>query len=155
MLGGLAGVDEAWCSACRSPAAPASVLRAVVACRPGRLTAERSGRLVPLAPLAPHKVPRSVILVAELPRTDRGKLDRAALLALGRQRRRCLRPTGSRRQPLLLGPLVLAAAGLPPPASPPRSRATALALDRRRSRRRPRRPRRRTACWPRGRCARR
>jgi acyl-coenzyme A synthetase/AMP-(fatty) acid ligase len=33
--------------------------------------------------LAPHKVPRSVIFVPEMPRTERGKLDRAALLALG------------------------------------------------------------------------
>ena len=32
--------------------------------------------------LAAHKVPRSVILVPELPRTSRGKLDRPALLAL-------------------------------------------------------------------------
>ncbi|MCZ7651848.1 MAG: hypothetical protein M5U13_12090 [Thermoanaerobaculia bacterium] len=32
--------------------------------------------------LADHKVPRAVALVAELPRTPRGKLDRSALLAL-------------------------------------------------------------------------
>jgi fatty-acyl-CoA synthase len=32
--------------------------------------------------LAEHKVPRSVILVPDLPRTDRGKIDRAALAAL-------------------------------------------------------------------------
>ncbi|HET9228029.1 MAG TPA: hypothetical protein VFR31_15240 [Thermoanaerobaculia bacterium] len=29
--------------------------------------------------LSPHKVPRSVVLVPELPRTSRGKLDRGAL----------------------------------------------------------------------------
>jgi acyl-coenzyme A synthetase/AMP-(fatty) acid ligase len=32
--------------------------------------------------LSPHKVPRSVVLVPELPRTARGKLDRAALTAI-------------------------------------------------------------------------
>jgi len=32
--------------------------------------------------LAEHKVPRSVVVVDELPRTERGKLDRAALAAL-------------------------------------------------------------------------
>ncbi|MBZ0089465.1 MAG: hypothetical protein K8H90_03695, partial [Thermoanaerobaculia bacterium] len=34
------------------------------------------------ARLADHKVPRSIVLVSHLPRTDRGKLDRAALVAL-------------------------------------------------------------------------
>lgn len=57
-------------------------LRAVIACAPGRLTVDQV-----LAwsreRLAPHKVPRSVILVPELPRTERGKLDRMALRALG------------------------------------------------------------------------
>jgi len=66
-------------------AEPAQVkrLRAVIACRCGRLSVEEV-----LAwcrdHLAPHKVPRSVILVPEIPRTSRGKLDRAALLALGK-----------------------------------------------------------------------
>jgi acyl-coenzyme A synthetase/AMP-(fatty) acid ligase len=32
--------------------------------------------------LSPHKVPRSVVLVPELPRTPRGKLDRGSLLAI-------------------------------------------------------------------------
>ena len=32
--------------------------------------------------LADHKVPRSIVLVEEIPRNARGKLDRAALLAL-------------------------------------------------------------------------
>ena len=56
-------------------------LRAVIACEPGRLSVDQV-----LAwsreRLAPHKVPRSVILVPELPRTPRGKLDRPALVAL-------------------------------------------------------------------------
>jgi acyl-CoA synthetase (AMP-forming)/AMP-acid ligase II len=57
-------------------------LRAVIACTAGRLTVDQI-----LAwsreRLAPHKVPRSVILVPELPRTERGKLDRMALRVLG------------------------------------------------------------------------
>ena len=57
------------------------VLRAVIACEPGAVDRERL-----LARcrerLSPHKVPRSVVFVEELPRTERGKLDRAALSAL-------------------------------------------------------------------------
>jgi fatty-acyl-CoA synthase len=56
------------------------VLRAVIASRPGRLNREAV-----LAwcreRLAAHKIPRSLILVPEIPRTERGKLDRAALLS--------------------------------------------------------------------------
>lgn len=58
------------------------VLRAVVACRPGQLTAADVVGWC-RAHLAPHKVPRSIILVPELPRTPRGKLDRPALAAFG------------------------------------------------------------------------
>jgi len=56
------------------------VLRAVVACPPGRLTA---GEVVAWcrSHLSAHKVPRSVILVEALPRNARGKLDRAGLRA--------------------------------------------------------------------------
>lgn len=80
ILAGLPGVDEAVVLGvplgCRG-----EVLRAVIACRPGRLTA---GEVVAWcrSHLSAHKVPRSVILVAALPRNPRGKLDRAALLAL-------------------------------------------------------------------------
>jgi long-chain acyl-CoA synthetase len=56
------------------------VLRAVVACRCGRLSPEDVLAWC-RAHLAPHKVPRSLLLVPELPRTARGKLDRQALLA--------------------------------------------------------------------------
>ncbi len=51
-------------------------LRAVVACRPGSLDAPRRWWPGAAARLSAHKVPRSVILVPELPRTARGKLDR-------------------------------------------------------------------------------
>jgi long-chain acyl-CoA synthetase len=58
----------------------AAVLRAVVACRCGRLSYEEVLGWC-REHLAPHKVPRSLLLVPELPRTARGKLDRQALLA--------------------------------------------------------------------------
>jgi acyl-coenzyme A synthetase/AMP-(fatty) acid ligase len=57
------------------------VLRAIVACEPG--AADREALLARCRErLSPHKVPRSVVFVSELPRTERGKLDRAALGAL-------------------------------------------------------------------------
>ncbi len=76
----LPGVEEAAVLALPSAGGEA-VLRAVVACRYGELSRQdvlgwcRSH-------LAPHKVPRSLVLVPELPRTERGKLDRQALLAI-------------------------------------------------------------------------
>ena len=82
VLAQLTGVDEAAVLGVAAAGRNGEVLRAVVACRPGRLTAEdvvgwcRSR-------LSAHKVPRSVILVDALPRNARGKLDRSALLALG------------------------------------------------------------------------
>lgn len=58
-----------------------AMLRAVVACHPGTLTTEEV--VAWCRPrLSPHKVPRSVVLVPELPRTARGKLDRNELAAL-------------------------------------------------------------------------
>jgi long-chain acyl-CoA synthetase len=57
------------------------ILRAVVACRPGSLTAADIHAWC-RPRLSAHKVPRSVILVPALPRTERGKLDRRALLAI-------------------------------------------------------------------------
>jgi acyl-coenzyme A synthetase/AMP-(fatty) acid ligase len=63
------------------PGRAESILRAVVACQPGTLTAEEV--VAWCRPrLSPHKVPRSVVLVPELPRTPRGKLDRNELAAL-------------------------------------------------------------------------
>jgi acyl-CoA synthetase (AMP-forming)/AMP-acid ligase II len=80
VLVGLPGVDEAVVLGL-SLAGRGELLRAVVACRPGSLTA---GEVVAWcrSHLSAHKVPRSVILIAALPRNARGKLDRAALLAL-------------------------------------------------------------------------
>jgi long-chain acyl-CoA synthetase len=81
VLAGLDGVDEAAVLGLRVPGR-GEVLRAVIACRPGRLT---TGEVVAWCRerLSAHKVPRSVFLVEALPRNPRGKLDRAALLALG------------------------------------------------------------------------
>jgi long-chain acyl-CoA synthetase len=78
----LAGVDEAAVLGVAMPGRPGEVLRAVVACPPGRLTAEDVVAWC-RSHLSAHKVPRSVILVPRMPRTARGKLDRSALLALG------------------------------------------------------------------------
>jgi acyl-CoA synthetase (AMP-forming)/AMP-acid ligase II len=79
VLAGLAGVREV--AVLGVPGRGSEVVRAVIACRPEELSPEQvlgwcRGHL------AAHKVPRSVILVPELPRTSRGKIDRPALLAL-------------------------------------------------------------------------
>jgi long-chain acyl-CoA synthetase len=88
VLGELDGVLEVVALAtahgdgCRTgPPGPQTRVRVVVAAEPGTLTSDDvvawcRGRL------AEHKVPRSIVLVAELPRTSRGKLDRVALARL-------------------------------------------------------------------------
>jgi long-chain acyl-CoA synthetase len=82
VLGRLDGVDEVVVLGVPVPGRLEERLRAVIACPPGRITVEDVLSWC-RGHLAPHKVPRSVILVPEMPRTERGKLDRAALLALG------------------------------------------------------------------------
>jgi long-chain acyl-CoA synthetase len=62
------------------------VVRAVIACRPDSLSPEQVVHWCRQR-LAEHKVPRSILLVDELPRTDRGKLDRVALAALAPRER--------------------------------------------------------------------
>jgi acyl-CoA synthetase (AMP-forming)/AMP-acid ligase II len=79
VLAGLAGVREV--AVLGVPGRGSEVVRAVIACRPGDLRPEQVLRWC-RDHLAAHKVPRSVILVPELPRTSRGKLNRPALLAL-------------------------------------------------------------------------
>ena len=85
VLAGLPGVEEVAVLGVPLPGRSAEMLRAVVACRPGRLT---TGEIVAWCRerLSPHKVPRGVLLVEALPRTPRGKLDRPALRALGTDR---------------------------------------------------------------------
>lgn len=81
VLAELDGVREVAVLGVSLPGRPESILRAVVACQPGTLTAaEVVAWCRPR--LSPHKVPRSVVLVPELPRTSRGKLDRKELAAL-------------------------------------------------------------------------
>jgi acyl-CoA synthetase (AMP-forming)/AMP-acid ligase II len=81
VLAELPGVREVAVVGVPVPDRSGEVLRAVVACPAGSLTAaEVVAWCRPR--LSPHKVPRSVVLVPELPRTSRGKLDRRELLAV-------------------------------------------------------------------------
>lgn len=83
VLGDLLGVHEVAVLGVPRAACGGEVLRAVIACGDGALSTDQV--LSWCRPrLAAHKVPRSVVLVRALPRTDRGKLDRAALLDLAR-----------------------------------------------------------------------
>ncbi|HEX7184252.1 MAG TPA: class I adenylate-forming enzyme family protein [Thermoanaerobaculia bacterium] len=82
VLADLPGVDEVVVLGMPMPERSGEMLRAVIACRPGRVSVEEVLAWCRQR-LAPHKVPRSVILVPEMPRTPRGKLDRSALMALG------------------------------------------------------------------------
>ena len=59
------------------------IVRAVIARDPGRLSYEEVAAWC-RPRLAPHKVPRSIVLVDAIPRTGRGKVDRAALSGLDR-----------------------------------------------------------------------
>jgi long-chain acyl-CoA synthetase len=81
ILAGLPGVDEAVVLGVPVEGR-GELLRAVVACRSGGLTTSEVVAWC-RGHLSAHKVPRSVILLEALPRNARGKLDRAALLALG------------------------------------------------------------------------
>jgi long-chain acyl-CoA synthetase len=81
ILAGLPGVDEAVVLGVPVEGR-GEILRAVVACRSGDLTTSEVVAWC-RGHLSAHKVPRSVILLEALPRNARGKLDRAALLALG------------------------------------------------------------------------
>ena len=81
----LPGVEEAVVLGMPLAERSGETLRAVVVCREGRLTAEEVVTWC-RAHLSAHKVPRSVLLVAALPRNARGKLDRCALLALSADR---------------------------------------------------------------------
>jgi acyl-CoA synthetase (AMP-forming)/AMP-acid ligase II len=85
ILRGLTGVDDAAVLGVPAPGHEGEMLRAVVACRPGRLTAEEVVAWC-RSHLSAHKVPRGVLLVEALPRNSRGKLDRPALRGLGASR---------------------------------------------------------------------
>jgi acyl-coenzyme A synthetase/AMP-(fatty) acid ligase len=81
VVGQLPGVLEVAVLALPLPGRSDPILRAVVACLPGSLTVEEIAAWC-RPRLSPHKVPRSIVLVPELPRNTRGKLDRRELQAL-------------------------------------------------------------------------
>lgn len=85
VLAALPGVEEA-AVLDAAPDGARPRVRAVVACPAGSLDPARVLAHC-RAHLAEHKVPRSVVLVERLPRTERGKLDRAALRRLAPRER--------------------------------------------------------------------
>lgn len=81
VVGQIPGVLEVAVLGLPRPDRSDQILRAVIACLPGSLTVEDV--VAWCRPrLSPHKVPRSIVLVPELPRNTRGKLDRRELRAL-------------------------------------------------------------------------
>jgi acyl-coenzyme A synthetase/AMP-(fatty) acid ligase len=74
----ITGVEEASVFGVDGPDGPRSVLRAVVAVPGGGVDAAAVVDDL-RSRLSAHKVPRSVTVVRELPRTDRGKIDREIL----------------------------------------------------------------------------
>ncbi|HEX6203729.1 MAG TPA: class I adenylate-forming enzyme family protein [Thermoanaerobaculia bacterium] len=85
VLAGHAAIEEVVVTAAAGEARE-PVVRAVIACRPGSLSPEEVVRWCRQR-LAEHKVPRSVLLVDELPHTGRGKLDRSALAGIAPRER--------------------------------------------------------------------
>ncbi len=81
VLAQLDGVDEAVTLGILPPGQDEIIVRSFVACRPGSLSYETVQAWC-RRHLAEHKVPRSIVLLEVIPRTARGKLDRAALLGL-------------------------------------------------------------------------
>jgi long-chain acyl-CoA synthetase len=81
VLAGLAGVRDVVALGAAGAGRAEATLRVVVACDLGRLS---SAQVLAWCRerLAEHKVPRSVVLVEEIPRTSRGKVDREAVLGL-------------------------------------------------------------------------
>ena len=81
VVGQLPGVLEVAVLGLPRPDRADQILRAVIACLPGSLAVEDV--VAWCRPrLSPHKVPRSIVLVPELPRNTRGKLDRRELRTL-------------------------------------------------------------------------
>lgn len=81
ILAELPEIEEVCVVGVEGPEGPRTLLRAVVAAADGALTYDRllehcRGRL------PEHKIPRSLVVVPALPRTARGKLDRAAVARL-------------------------------------------------------------------------
>ncbi len=81
VLGRLEGVEDVVTLGVLLPGHEERIVRSFVACRPGRLS-DQTVRAWCRHHLADYKVPRSIVLLEEIPRTARGKLDRQALLGL-------------------------------------------------------------------------
>lgn len=81
ILAGLPGIAETTVFGRPLPGGKGECLEAVVACE-GKDLKYRDVVAWCRLHLASHKVPRRIVIVRELPRTERGKLDREALLAL-------------------------------------------------------------------------
>jgi long-chain acyl-CoA synthetase len=81
ILGQLKGVDEAVVFGVELPEEGCEMVRAVIAGKSDTLSSDRI-REHCYRHLAGHKVPRSIIMVSEIPRNPRGKVDRVALRRL-------------------------------------------------------------------------
>ena len=83
VLSQLEGVDDVVVLGILPPGEHERIVSSFVACRPGQLSYE-SVQAWCRHHLAAYKVPRSIVLLEDIPRTARGKLDRAALLEMQR-----------------------------------------------------------------------
>jgi acyl-CoA synthetase (AMP-forming)/AMP-acid ligase II len=84
VVAGLDGVEEVVALGVPAAQTGSQLVRVAIACRPGRLSYEDV--LAWCRPrLAEHKLPRSILLLPRIPRTSRGKIDRAALMAFERE----------------------------------------------------------------------
>lgn len=82
VLESLEGIDEVVVVGAEPPGRNGTVVRSFIVSRSREIT-RTSVQAWCRRHLAGYKIPRSIVLVDEIPRTGRGKLDRAALLAHG------------------------------------------------------------------------
>ena len=80
VLRAMPGVREAFVLGVEAPGDERTIVRAFVACDPASLTYTDVASWC-RERLSGHKVPRSIVRLTEIPRTARGKVDRAALAA--------------------------------------------------------------------------
>lgn len=81
VLGELEGIDDVVVLGVKPPGRDEAVVRSFIVDRSGAIT-RASVRDWCRRHLANYKIPRSIVWLDEIPRTERGKLDRAALLAM-------------------------------------------------------------------------
>jgi acyl-CoA synthetase (AMP-forming)/AMP-acid ligase II len=79
VLTAMHGVEAAVVIGVPGPDRHDEIVRAVIACPSGQLGYEAVTAWCRTR-LADHKVPRSILIVRAIPYTERGKIDRAALL---------------------------------------------------------------------------